>query len=168
MASRRGRRTDRRSSRSGRPRGMVPCAPPPSASPRARPPPSRDTRPPSGPASVCGSSPGPLPPDIVPAMPHALRTLATGRSWRARLARGGAVLSLGALWMAPTFGWLPPLLLDNTSDSMPEGFYLYAHRVGSPPVARGDVVVVRNPPHFDLPWLMKRVAGVPGDRYCWN
>ena len=94
-------------------------------------------------------------------MPHALRTLATGRSWRARLARGGAVLSLGALWMAPTFGWLPPLLLDNTSDSMPEGFYLYAHRVGSPPVARGDVVVVRNPPHFDLPWLMKRVAGVP-------
>ena len=51
---------------------------------------------------------------------------------------------------------------------MPEGLYLYAHRINSPPAARGDVAVVRNPPHFDLPWLMKRVAGLPGDRYCWN
>lgn len=98
----------------------------------------------------------------------ALRTLATGRSWRARLARGGSVLTLGALWFAPSFGLLPPLVLDNTSDSMPEGFYLYAHRIGSPPVARGDVVVVRDPPHFDLPWLMKRAAGLAGDRYCWD
>ncbi len=29
-------------------------------------------------------------------------------------------------------------------------------------------MAVRDPPHFDLPWLLKRVAGVPGDRYCWN
>src|SRR3954452_10923579 len=101
-------------------------------------------------------------------MATTLRILATGRSWRARLARGAAVLSLGAVWFAPSFGLLPPLVLYNTSDSMPEGAYLYAHRVGSPPVARGDVVVVRNPPHFDLPWLLKRAAGLPGDRYCWN
>ena len=62
-------------------------------------------------------------------MLRTLRDLATGRSWRARLSRGAAVLALGGLWMAPTFGLLPPLALYNTSDSVPEGLYLYAHRV---------------------------------------
>src|SRR4051794_24428577 len=105
---------------------------------------------------------------MVPAMFRPLRPLPPGRSWPARLSRGAAVFALGGLWMAPTFGLLPPLVLDNTSRSMPEGLYLYEHRVGSPPAARGDVVVVRDPPHFDLPWLMKRVEGVAGDRYCWD
>ena len=102
-------------------------------------------------------------------MLRTLRTLATGRSWRARLSRGAAVFALGALWMAPTFGLLPPLALYNTSESVPPGLYLYQHPMPlGRRAARGDYVAVRDPPHFDLPWLLKRVAGVPGDRYCWN
>jgi len=102
-------------------------------------------------------------------MLRTLRDLATGRSWRARLSRGGAVLLLGGLWMAPTFGLVPPLALYNTSASVPPGLYLYRHHVSAAvPPARGDTVAVRDPPHFDLPWLLKRVAGLPGDHYCWN
>ena len=96
-------------------------------------------------------------------MLRTLRTFATGRSWRARLSRGAAVFALGALWMAPTFGWLPPLALYNTSESVPPGLYLYAGRASAAaPPSRGDLVAVRDPPHFDLPWLLKRVAGLPG------
>ena len=62
---------------------------------------------------------------MMPPMLATLRDLATGRSWRARLSRGGAVLALGALWSAPTFGLLPPLALYNTSESVPPGLYLY-------------------------------------------
>ena len=102
-------------------------------------------------------------------MLRTLRTFATGRSWRARLSRGAAVFALGALWMAPTFGWLPPLALYNTSKSVPPGLYLYLHdAAGAARPALDDTVAVRDPPHFDLPWLLKQVAGVPGDRYCWN
>src|SRR5689334_15780622 len=97
-----------------------------------------------------------------------LRELATGRGLGPRLARGGVVLALGALWLAPTFGLVPPLALYNTSDSVPPGLYLYAHGAGAAPPARGDYLAVRNPPHFDLPWLLKRAGGLPGDRYCWN
>ena len=82
-----------------------------------------------------------------------------GRSWRARLSRGAAVLALGALWTAPTFGLLPPLALYNTSESVPPGLYLYVHHPAAAPAPeRGDYVAVRDPPHFDLPWLLKRVA----------
>src|SRR3954465_11725789 len=102
-------------------------------------------------------------------MLRTLRDLPTGRSWRARLSRGRAVPALGGLWMAPTFGALPPLALYNTSDSVPEGLYLYAHDAGGPAgAAPGGPVAVKDPPHFDLPWLLKRVAGKAGDRYCWN
>ena len=66
-----------------------------------------------------------------------LRTFATGRSWRARLSRGAAVFALGALWMAPTFGWLPPLALYNTSELVPPGLYLYLHDAAAPRGLRG-------------------------------
>ena len=102
-------------------------------------------------------------------MLESARALATGRSWRARLARGAAVLALGALWYAPTLAGLPPLALYNTSESVPPGLYLYAGRASAAaPPSRGDLVAVRDPPHFDLPWLLKRVAGLPGQRYCWE
>lgn len=101
-------------------------------------------------------------------MPGLLRDLATGRSWRSRLTRGGVVLSLGVAWVAPTFGWLPPLALWNTSESVPAGLYLYRHDARAVPPSRGDTVAVRYPPHYDLPWLLKRVEGVAGDRYCWD
>src|SRR5690349_2316120 len=102
-------------------------------------------------------------------MLRTLRDLATGRSWRARLSRGGAVLLLGGLWMTPTFGLAPPLALYNTSESVPPGLYLYAHDARGPAgPSPGDTVAVRDPPHFDLPWLLKRVAGKAGDHYCWN
>ena len=42
------------------------------------------------------------------------------------------MLALGGLWMAPTFGLLPPLALYNTSESVPPGLYLYVHHAGSP------------------------------------
>jgi type IV secretory pathway protease TraF len=98
-----------------------------------------------------------------------LRDLATGRSWRSRATRGATVLSLGGAWLAPAFGILPPLAVWNTSDSVPAGLYLYAHHLSASALPKyGDYVALRDPPHFDLPLLLKRVEGVPGDRYCWN
>lgn len=84
---------------------------------------------------------------------------------RRRLIRAGSFLALGLIYAAPTFGVVPPLALRNDSPSMPEGYYLYAHRL---PARVGEVVVLRHPPHFDLPWLMKRVEGVEGDLFCWH
>jgi type IV secretory pathway protease TraF len=101
-------------------------------------------------------------------MPGLLRDLAVGRSWRSRLARGATVLALGGAWVAPTFGLCPPLALYNTTESVAPGLYLYAHDARSVAPTRGDYVAVRNPPHFDVPWLMKRVVGVEGDTFCWD
>lgn len=64
----------------------------------------------------------------------------------------------------PAYG-LPPLLLANTSPSMPEGLYRLLRR---PPVRVGEVVVLPRPPHHRAPWLMKRVAGTAGALYCWD
>src|SRR3954447_13959196 len=94
-----------------------------------------------------------------------LRPLA-GRSLRWRLARGGAVLALGAVWYAPALGLAPPLVLRDTSDSVAPGLYVYAGAARAP--SRGAYVALKDPPHFDLPWLLKRVEGVAGDRYCWD
>lgn len=76
--------------------------------------------------------------------------------------------ALGALavvhFAGPSFG-LAPLVLKNTSPSMPVGFYRLDHR---PPVRVGEIVVYPNPPQHREPWLMKRVAGVEGSLFCWN
>lgn len=87
------------------------------------------------------------------------------------LAAGGLLLLLTCVWGAPTLtrGALPPLALWNTSPSVPTGLYLYRHHLDAArPPERGDFVAVRYPAHFDLPWLLKRVEGVPGDRFCWD
>ena len=92
-------------------------------------------------------------------------TWAVGRSPRARLARGVAVLAAaGALW-SPAWAGVPVLAFWNRSDSAPAGLYVYRHR---PPAGRGEMVVLRDPPRFRLDWLLKRVEGVEGDRYCWD
>lgn len=88
-----------------------------------------------------------------------------GRVPRWRLLRGVTFLAAGLIFTAPTFGLLPPLVFRNDGPSAPEGYYVYAHH---PPAVRGEIVVVRDPPHFNLPWLMKTVAGVAGDIYCWD
>lgn len=62
-------------------------------------------------------------------------------------------------------GFWPAPLFHNASPSVPLGWYRWSH---GPPAARGEFVVLRSPPHFRLPWLMKRVKGVAGDRYCWD
>jgi type IV secretory pathway protease TraF len=89
----------------------------------------------------------------------------TGGSLRWRLIRAAAFFIAGFVSMLPTFGLVPPLLFRNDSSSEPEGYYLYAHHV---PAKRGEIVVLRNPPHFQLTWLMKTVEGVEGDLYCWD
>ena len=88
-----------------------------------------------------------------------------GGGLRWRLIRAGLFLTFGLGFVAPTFGLVPPLAFRNDGPSMPEGYYLYAHAM---PARRGEVVVLRDPPHFDLPWLMKRVEGVAGDLFCWR
>lgn len=91
--------------------------------------------------------------------------LVLGGGLRWRLIRAGAFVTLGGLYLAPALGITPPLLYRNDGSSMPQGYYIYAH---PPPAARGEIAVLRNPPHFSLPWLMKRIEGVAGDAYCWR
>lgn len=85
---------------------------------------------------------------------------------RRRVALGiWALAGLAALHFAGPAHGLPPLLLANTSPSLPRGLYRLVHK---PPVRVGEVVVLRHPPHHRAPWLMKRVAGTAGALYCWN
>ena len=67
--------------------------------------------------------------------------------------------------MAPALGVGVPLLIRNTGSSMPRGFYVWSHAA---PAAKGEVIVVREPEHFRWSWLMKRVVGTAGDRFCWR
>lgn len=84
--------------------------------------------------------------------------------WRQRLI-GGALILAGAAYLSPSLGLAPPVLLVNTGTSLPPGRYLYQR---ADPVAVGDVVALRYPRHFHLPWLLKRVAGVGGASFCWR
>lgn len=88
-----------------------------------------------------------------------------GGRLRWRLIRSALFVATSSVFFAPTFGLLPPLAFHNTGRSEPEGYYVYSHPV---PARRGDIVVLRDPPHFRLSWLMKTVEGVAGDRYCWD
>ena len=84
---------------------------------------------------------------------------------RARvIASAGMVAAIGA-FMAPALGVGVPLLIRNTGSSMPRGFYVWSHAA---PAAKGEVIVVREPEHFRWSWLMKRVVGTAGDRFCWR
>lgn len=76
-----------------------------------------------------------------------------------------AVLAGGLLWYAPGLGLMPPLGFYNSGTSMPRGLYLFAH---AQPAAVGEIVALREPPHFKLRWLLKRVEAVGGERYCWR
>lgn len=87
------------------------------------------------------------------------------RRWGLRLGVIGAVVIGSAVMLGPAVGIGVPLAYWNTGDSMPHGLYLYAHR---PPAAKGEVVVVRDPPNFRVGWLMKRVVGIAGEVYCWR
>lgn len=88
-----------------------------------------------------------------------------GRSPAARLARGAAVLALAAAFYAPAWASVPVLAFWNRGASAPSGLYVFEHRA---PARRGEMVVLRDPPRFRLRWLLKRVEGVEGDRYCWD
>lgn len=73
--------------------------------------------------------------------------------------------ALVMLWMGPASGLIPPLYRYNTSVSVPPGGYVLTLKW---PPERGDIIMLRNPKGFRLPWLLKRVEGVGGDRFCWN
>jgi type IV secretory pathway protease TraF len=76
-----------------------------------------------------------------------------------------ALAGLAAAHFAgPAYG-VPPLLLHNTSSSLPRGLYRLAHK---PPVQRGEIVVLPHPPRHRAPWLMKQVVGTAGALYCWS
>lgn len=86
--------------------------------------------------------------------------------WRRRVALACfALAGLAAVHFAGPAHGLPPLLLENTSPSLPLGLYRLAHR---PPVRVGEIVVLPRPPHHRAPWLMKRVVGTAGAFYCWS
>jgi type IV secretory pathway protease TraF len=69
------------------------------------------------------------------------------------------------LFMGPSFGWYGPIEIYNTSPSVPVGRYWLSFKW---PPERGDIVMLRDPPGFKLNWLLKRVEGVGGDRFCWR
>ena len=83
--------------------------------------------------------------------------------YRVALACGLAGFALA--YMAPAFGWSPPLALRNDGDSLPKGWYVYDHPA---PARVGEIVAVRNPKGFNLWWLMKRVEATAGAVYCWR
>jgi type IV secretory pathway protease TraF len=85
--------------------------------------------------------------------------------WRFRPWRGMVGVVVVAAYAAPALGYAPWPVYWNTGASMPKGLYLLQPGAA---VERDAVVVLVDPPHFDLPWLMKRVEGVPGDLYCWD
>lgn len=87
------------------------------------------------------------------------------RGLRTALGTAAVLLLTFAVWKLPSTGLISPLLFWNTGQSMPTGLYVW--RPGVEPT-KGAVVVVRDPPHFRLTWLIKRVEGVAGDRYCWD
>lgn len=89
--------------------------------------------------------------------------LTTG--WRWGRWRMAALAVTGVAWATPVLGYAPWPAYWQTGDSLPKG--LYALQPGAP-IERGAIVVLRDPPHFYLPWLMKRVEGMPGDLYCWD
>jgi type IV secretory pathway protease TraF len=84
---------------------------------------------------------------------------------KARLAASALVVGGISAFVAPSFGIGVPLLIRNTGGSMPRGLYVWQH---APPAAKGEVIVVRDPAHFRWSWLMKRVVGTAGDRFCWR
>ena len=84
---------------------------------------------------------------------------------RARVIASAAVVAGVGAFMAPALGLGVPLLIRNTGSSMPRGFYVWSH---GPPAAKGEVIVVREPEHFRMSWLMKRVVATAGDRFCWR
>lgn len=69
-----------------------------------------------------------------------------------------------SLYIPRWFG-VPPLVLYEVGTSMPTGIYVYDHPL---PAERGEVIVLEKAPHWNGPYLMKRVAGRGGDVYCWD
>ena len=88
-----------------------------------------------------------------------------GFGLRARLIASAAVVVAIAAFLAPALGLAVPLIIRNTGSSMPRGLYVWSHAA---PAAKGEVIVVRAPEHFRWSWLMKRVVGTAGDRFCWR
>lgn len=69
------------------------------------------------------------------------------------------------VWLGPQAGIMPPLYRYNTSLSVPAGAYVWTSKW---PPERGDIVMLRDPKGFRLRWLLKRVEGVGGGRFCWR
>ncbi len=101
--------------------------------------------------------------------------LRLGRRRRRTIVRRGVVIGIGTACVALTIAFPPlPRLVWNASASAPIG--LYAVTPGAS-LQRGDMVIARTPAavremaarrHYipaNVP-LVKRVAGVPGDRIC--
>ena len=84
---------------------------------------------------------------------------------RARLIASAVVVAGIGAFLAPALGIGVPLVIRNTGSSMPRGFYVWSHAA---PAATGEVIVVRKPAHFRTSWLMKRVVGIAGERFCWR
>lgn len=114
----------------------------------------------------------------LPLFAHAARThdaLRAARASRRRLCRQSAAVALGCAALAATIA-LPPLprLVWNASVSAPIGLYRVEPAAR---VAAGEMVIARTPTSVralaasrryipaNVP-LVKRVAGVPGDRVC--
>jgi len=81
----------------------------------------------------------------------------------------GRLLLLAAAVLALSFvlraAGMPRLVLWEYGESMPTGLYVFSHR---PPAEQGEVIVMDKAPNWGRSYLMKRVEGVPGDRYCWD
>jgi type IV secretory pathway protease TraF len=72
--------------------------------------------------------------------------------------------AIALLW-GPRLLGAPMLVIWERGTSMPHGFYLYAHAA---PASRGEIVALDDAPNWGRSYLLKRVAGVGGVRYCWD
>lgn len=84
-----------------------------------------------------------------------------------RLTRWSVGVSLAGvlLYAAPEAGLTSPALRYVEGRSVPAGWYVFHHR---PPVRVGEVILIDHPPHYRKRELAKIVAGVAGDRYCYD
>jgi type IV secretory pathway protease TraF len=104
-------------------------------------------------------------PPIPPRGSHLILDVASPRARRFLIAFGVAsAIGIGAVILPGRVG-IPMLVIWEKGVSMPRGLYVYDH---PPPASIGEVIVLREAPNWGRPYLMKRVVGAGGDRYCWK
>jgi type IV secretory pathway protease TraF len=89
------------------------------------------------------------------------------RSFLSRCAIAAAIFVPIGLGVVSYARWaeLPRIAVLELGVSMPRGIYIYDH---ASPAVRGEVILMDKAPRWKRAYLMKRVVGTQGMRYCWD